>query len=284
VRTLTFATNRSHLIRTLRTADLKPEIDLIDASFEGRAALGTGVSAALLRRVARGELPATMRIHGTGRTLAFGRIDRLAPGYPDAVAIARERGYEPVERMAGGRAAVFHEGTIAFSRASRERNLRAGTGERFEQMAELLAAALRRVGVDARIGEVPGEYCPGGWSVSWAGRTKLAGIGQRVIAGGAHVGGVLVLRGANRVREVLVPVYEALGVEWDPATAGSVAEAIGAPSAPPDEPDPLLIEMRAALRAELTERYRVHDATLDAETLRLAEALRPFHVPSPRSR
>lgn len=268
----------------MRTGGHKPELDLIDASFEGRAALGTGVSAALLRRVARGELPATMRLHGTGRTLAFGRIDRLSPGYPDALSIAREHGYEPVERMAGGRAAVFHEGTIAFSRASRERNARGGTRERFEQMAELIAAAVHRVGVDARIGEVPGEYCPGSWSVSWAGRTKLAGVGQRVIADGAHVGGVLVLRGADEIREVLVPVYEALGIEWQPATAGSVAEAIGAPPAPPDGPDPLLAEMRAALRAELAEHYSLREATLDAQTLRLAETLRPFHVPSPRPR
>jgi octanoyl-[GcvH]:protein N-octanoyltransferase len=266
----------------MRSAGSKPDLDLIDASFEGRAALGPGVSSALLRRVARGELPTTMRLHGTGRILAFGRIDRLSLGYADALTIARERGYEPIERMAGGRAAVFHEGTIAFSLASREPSARAGTGERFAQMAELIAAALRRIGVDARIGEVPGEYCPGEWSVSWAGRTKLAGIGQRLIAGGAHVGGVLVLRGADRVRDVLVPVYEALGLEWDPRTAGSVAEAVGAPPAPAGGPDPLLADMRAALRAEVADRYRIREATLDAETLRLAETQRLFHSPSPR--
>lgn len=145
----------------------KPDLDLIDASFDGRAALGTGVSAAILRRVARGDLRSTVRLHRTGRILAFGRIDRLSPGYPAALEIAREHGYEPIERMAGGRAAVFHEGTIAFSRASREQALRTGTGERFEAMAELVAAALRRLGVDARIGEVPREYCPGRWSVNW---------------------------------------------------------------------------------------------------------------------
>ncbi len=88
----------------------KPPLELIDQSFEGRSALGTGVSAAIMRRVARGDLPPTARVHRTGRSLAFGRMDRLSPGYRDALAIAREHGYEPVERMAGGRAAVFHEG------------------------------------------------------------------------------------------------------------------------------------------------------------------------------
>ncbi len=268
-----------------RTTSPEPtDLDLIDGSFAGRAAMGTGISAALLRRVARGELPTTMRVHGTGRILAFGRIDRFSPGYERALAVAQEHGYEPIERMAGGRAAVFHEDTIAFSRASRESRPRAGTTERFEQIAGLITAALRRIGVDARIGEVRGEYCPGAWSVNWGGRAKLAGIGQRVIAGGAHVGGVLVLRGAERIREVLVPVYEALGLAWDPSTAGSVAEAIGAPPAPPAGADPLLAEVRAALRTELEARHRVREATLDAETLRLAEELRSFHLPAPPAR
>ena len=158
-----------------------------------------------MRRVARGDLPPTARVHRTGRSLAFGRMDRLSPGYREALEIAREHGYEPVERMAGGRAAVFHEGTIAFSKASKEPALRTGTGPRFEEMAAIVAGALQRLGLDARVGEVPGEYCPGEWSINFAGRTKLAGIGQRVIAGGAHVGGVLVFRGADEIREVLVP-------------------------------------------------------------------------------
>lgn len=260
----------------------KPRLALVDASFAGRAALGTGVSAAILRRVARGDLPTTMRMHRTGRILAFGRIDRLAPGYPRALEIAREHGYEPIERMAGGRAAVFHEGTIAFSRASREASLRSGTTERFRLIAEILTAALRRLGVDARIGEVEGEYCPGEWSINWAGRTKLAGIGQRVVAGGAHVGGVLVFRGADAIREVLGPTYAELGLNWDPSTAGSVEDALGAPAAPTGGEDPLLVDLVAAMRAELSARFRVESAELDAETMRLAEDLRGFHTPKPR--
>jgi octanoyl-[GcvH]:protein N-octanoyltransferase len=257
-----------------------PPLALIEASFGGRAALGTGVSAAILRRVARGELPATMRIHRTGRILAFGRIDRLSPGYEAALEAARERGYEPIERMAGGRAAVFHEGTIAFSRATRERSPARGTRDRFAEMAELIAAALRRLGIDARVGEVPGEYCPGAWSVNAGGRVKLAGIGQRMIAGGAHVGGVLVVEGAAAIREVLVPVYERLGLEWDPATAGSVADALPGPA----PAGGLFAAVGGALRAELDSRWRIEEAELDPATLRLAAELREFHRPKPRRR
>src|SRR5687768_5614837 len=107
--------------------DPPTEIELIDRSFAGQAALGTGVSMAVLRRVARGDLPSTVRLHRTGRILAFGRIDRLAPGYAKAVAIAREHGFEPIERMAGGPAAVFTEGTLCFSHAIRIRSMAAGT-------------------------------------------------------------------------------------------------------------------------------------------------------------
>ncbi len=246
-----------------------PPLQLVEEPLEGRSsALGTGVSAAIMRRVARGDLPATARIHRTGRSLAFGRVDRLSPGYRQALAIAREHGYEPVERMAGGRAAVFHEGTLAFSKASREPALRTGMSERFAEMAEIVAGALRRVGLDARIGEIEGEYCPGEWSVNEGGRTKIAGIGQRVIAGGAHTGGVLVVRGAEQIREVLVPVYEALGLEWDPATAGSVADALGAAPPPVEGPDPLLRRghprlpggARRALRGDERRGRRADDA------------------------
>jgi octanoyl-[GcvH]:protein N-octanoyltransferase len=258
----------------------RPSLALIDASFEGQGALGTGVSAALMRRVARGELPTTMRLHRTGRILAFGRIDRLSPGYEGALEIAREHGYEPIERMAGGRAAVFHEGTIAFSRASREPNPARRTHTRFGEIAELIAATLARLGVDARIGEVPGEYCPGKWSVNAGGTIKLAGIGQRVIAGGAHVGGVLVVEDAAAIREVLVPVYEQLGLKWDPATAGSVADALPGPA----PRGGLFAALTTALREELGQRYEVSEAGLDDATMRLAEELRDFHRPKPRRR
>jgi octanoyl-[GcvH]:protein N-octanoyltransferase len=275
----------AHTCNTLLTQSVpdapKPPLQLIDQTFE-TSAMGTGVSAAIMRRVARGDLPPTARVHRTGRSLAFGRMDRLAPGYPTALEIARDHGYEPVERMAGGRAAVFHEGTVAFSKATKEAALRTGTAPRFEEMAAIVAGALRRLDIDAQIGEIDGEYCPGQWSVNWAGRTKLAGIGQRVISGGAHVGGVLVFRGADEIREVLVPVYEALGLDWDPASAGSIEDAIGAPPPPPDGPDPLLVEVKAAFRSELAERYEVTEAEIDETTRKMAVELRDFHTPKPR--
>ena len=60
--------------------------------------------------------------------------------------------------------------------------------------------SFRRLGVDARVGEIPGEYCPGAYSVNARGVKKLMGVGQRLVPSAAHVGGVVVVNGANRVQ------------------------------------------------------------------------------------
>ena len=148
-------------------------------------------------------------------------------------------------------------------------------------MAPTIATALGALGADARVGEVPGEYCPGEFSVNARAATKLAGIGQRVITGGAHVGGVVVARGAGRIRSVLEPVYEALELDWIPATTGSLAAEIGEDdeTLPASVPDPLIERVSLALRATLATRFELIDAKLDESTMRQAAALRGEHSP-----
>jgi octanoyl-[GcvH]:protein N-octanoyltransferase len=236
---------------------------LIRHSFPDQPELSTEISRTILRRVAAGELPPTIRIHRPGSEVAFGRQDIASPGYEAAAEAASAAGFAAVERLAGGRAAVFHEGTIAIARAYSDPQPPKRTYARFEEMAEMIADALRAFGVDARVGEVPGEYCPGAYSVNARGRTKLAGIGQRMIRGGAHMGGVVVASGGSEVARVLVPVYRALELDWDPATSGSVSDELGR------EVD--VGELEEALIAELAKRYELVDAELDEETVGLAE-------------
>lgn len=240
-------------------------LTLIRRSFPEDPELGTAVSRAILTRVAAGELGPTIRIHRPARELAFGRRDAVAPGYAEAVDAARATGFEPVERLAGGRAAVFHEGTIAFARAYSGAHPQRRTYERFEQMAGLVVAALARLGVDARVGEIPGEYCPGAYSVNSKGERKLSGIGQRMIRGGAHVGGVIVVSGEALANEALVPVYAALGLELDPAATGSVAGELGRAVE--------LDEMIEALVEELARDHELVESDLDERTLDLARRL-----------
>jgi octanoyl-[GcvH]:protein N-octanoyltransferase len=235
---------------------------LIRHSFPDQPELSTAVSRTILRRVATGELPPTVRIHRPGNEVAFGRQDLASPHYEAAAEAARAAGFAAVERLAGGRAAVFHSGTIAIARAYADPQPPKRTYARFEEMAGQIDAALRGLGVDARVGEVPGEYCPGAYSVNARGTVKLSGIGQRMIRGGAHMGGVVVASGGDEVARALVPVYEALELEWDPATSGDVSAELGR------QVDPGEIE--EALIAELARSYELVDAEIDEETMRLA--------------
>src|SRR3954454_22202496 len=97
---------------------------------------------------------------------------------------------------------------------------------RFEAAGSLFAAALRTVGVDARVGEVPGEYCPGQWTVSARGQVKLVGTAQRLVRGASLLGAVVLVQGGARVRAVLEEVNPALGLEWDPATAAAAEDEV----------------------------------------------------------
>jgi octanoyl-[GcvH]:protein N-octanoyltransferase len=239
---------------------------LITDSLPDEPALDTAVARATLERVAAGALPETLRLARPGRMVAFGKQDAVSPRYPEAVRVARQAGFEAVLRLGGGRAAAFHEGTVSLAHATPEDDPRPGIHERFERSAELVAAALRRLGVDARVGEVAGEYCPGGYSVNAGGRTKLAGLGQRLIAGGAHVGALIVVEGPDLLRTTLVPVYEALELDWDPATVGAVSDEV---------PGVTLEDVLEALRQ--TYAGGAVGATLDSETVALARRLAPEH-------
>jgi octanoyl-[GcvH]:protein N-octanoyltransferase len=226
---------------------------VLHESFPDDPALDAAVSRATLERVAAGELPETLRLARPGRVVAFAKRDALAPGYAEAVGAARAAGFGSVMRLAGGRAAVFHEGTLELAHAVPDPDPRPGIHRRFEAEASLIAEGLRSLGVDARVGEVPGEYCPGRWSVNEAGRRKLAGIGQRVIHGGAHVGTVVVAEDSQSIRVVLEPVYAALELDWDPATVGAAER--------PWE------DVHDALLAAYATRYELVTDTLDPETL-----------------
>jgi lipoate-protein ligase A len=237
-------------------------------SFEDDPALDAGVSRALMLRVAEGELPETLRIARPGTTVAFAKRDAVTDGYDEAVRAARAQGFDATLRLAGGRAAVFHDGTMEIGHAVPEHEPRAGIHDRFERTAARLARALRQLGVDARVGEVPGEYCPGRYSVNARGVVKLAGIGQRIVAGGSHTGVVLVVTGEERINDVLRPVYDALALRWRPQVTGSVAT---------ESPAASWDAVRDALLSEYARDYELVDGNMDSETLTLARSLALEH-------
>lgn len=195
-------------------------------SFGERPALDIAISHALLDRVARGELGPTIRLYRPAPTMAFGRLDALRPGFAAAGAAARGHGFEPIVRLAGGHAAAYDDRALVYEEITAQADVTAGLHERFRNGAALLADALEHLGVDARVGEIPGEYCPGAYSVSASGRVKLAGLAQRAVRGAALLTAFVIVSGGNRLRSTLVDVYRELDLPWDPTTAGALDDVV----------------------------------------------------------
>ena len=248
---------------------------LLRHSERGRPALDTALSRALLDRSSAGELEQTLRIWRPDAIVTFGRLDAVSDGYHEAIRAAHQRGFAGVERLEGGRAAVFHEQTVAFAHTVAAAHPVEETHARFYDTASLMARALARLGVNARVGEVAGEYCPGAYSVNARGARKLMGVGQRVVAGAAHVGGVVVVRETERVRDVLLPVYEALGLDWDPAVTGSIDDEVRGVT---------YEDAEQAILDEYAERYELVEVSLDEQTAALARRLEAEHEAPARSR
>lgn len=249
-------------------------IRLIRDGFPEPATRDTAVSHAILLRVSDGLEPETLRLHRPGDLVAFGPKDRLAPGFGRAIEAARTAGFGTVQRLAGGRAAVFTTQSIAFSWAVPDPDPRKGIRARFEELAALMAGAFRDLGIDARVGEVPGEYCPGEHSVNARGRAKLMGVGQRLVQRAAHVGGVVIVDGAARVRDVLVPVYRALHLTWDPATVGSLAG---------ERPGITWDQAARSILARFARAYELEEGSVSSQALALGASLESRHTVGPRA-
>jgi lipoate-protein ligase A len=130
-----------------------------------------------------------------------------------------------VERDVGGRAVAYTGTTLAFARLEPIDDPRRGLGDRYERIEADVLSALAAVGVEATLGEPPASFCPGEHSVQADG--KLVGIAQRVTEGAAVVSGILIVDQREAVAAVLAPVYDALGVPFDPDSVGSVEAAGG---------------------------------------------------------
>ena len=239
-------------------------MDLLEGSAGADPALDVALPHALLGLVAEGRRAPVLRSYRPQPTVAFGRRDSFLPGFPQAVAAARRRNFTPVVRSAGGRAAAYDSGCVVFDVVMPAEDSMSGIQGRFADEAELQARALRGLGVDARVGQVPGEYCPGEFSVNARGKTKLIGAAQRIVRGAWLLSSVAVVRPAGPLRAVLEDVYSALGLEWDPATTGAVADEV---------PGVSVEDVREAMLAEYAERAALTPRPLAAQELAAANQL-----------
>ncbi len=229
------------------------QVDLVEGSAGGDPVLDVAMAHALLDLVASGQRSPVIRAYRPHATVAFGRRDRFLDGFPDAVAAARRHRFAPVIRGAGGRAAAYDDGCLIFDEVMPGGESIAGIRERFSADAGRQAGALRGLGVDAFVGEVTGEYCPGEFSVNARGRVKLIGAAERIVRGSWLHSSVVVVESAGPIREVLTDVYAALGLDWDPDTAGAVSD---------EAPGVGLEDVRRALLGEYATRYELEPASL----------------------
>lgn len=185
----------------------------------------------LLAQVKTGQTPAMLRLYRPEPTVAFGQRDTRLPGFAAATRASADRGFAPTVRKAGGRAAAYHQGTLIVDHIQPDADAMVLAKARFGFFGDLFTEALLSVGVDAGVGEIPGEYCPGEYSVfgrnaSGTPAVKLVGTAQRVVAGAWLFSSVIVVENSAPIREVLVDTYDALGLAWDPATAGAAEDLI----------------------------------------------------------
>ncbi|WP_420122834.1 lipoate--protein ligase family protein [Nakamurella sp.] len=199
---------------------------LDDTAIERDPLLDAAIGPALLAAAGRTDGPDRLRLYRTAPTVGFSGRDCATPGIEAAAAAARAAGFTPVRRGPGGRAAAYHRGALCLDHVAADDDGRTDIRARFIGFGELLVDALRAVGTDARLGPVPGEYCPGEFSINDGHGHKLVGTAQRLVRGAWLFGTVILVTGSAPVRSVLVDAYRALGLDWNPDTVGSVEDTV----------------------------------------------------------
>ncbi|WP_202862974.1 lipoate--protein ligase family protein [Ornithinimicrobium murale] len=218
-------------------------------------ALEMAGSQALLRRASRGGAEHdALRIFRPTPMVAFGRSDANRPGFAAAAQACRDAGFTPVIRSAGGRAVACTSAALVLDHVQHDPSAQAGMTARFEDYGAMLADVLRDVGVDAHVGEVPGEFCPGAHSVSARGVVKLVGTAQRIVRDAWLFSSVLIIDDAPLLAPLLTSVYDALGLRFDPASVGAVSA---------EAPEVAVDLLEAALTAAYDERFGLADVGWD---------------------
>jgi lipoate-protein ligase A len=231
-------------------------------------AMELALARALLTEAREGRTEETLRIYRPASpVVVFGRRDTRLPGFPGAVAAARSAGFEPVVRATGGRAVAYTRSALVVDHVRRESGSIGGQDARFDAFGHRFVDLFRGLGVDARLGAVPGEYCPGAHSVNARGTEKLVGTAQRMVPGAWLFSSLVVVGDEELLRPVLDEVYRCLGQDFDVASVGSLQREVagvdvddveaavldawldGAPAAPVP-PDGGLLALAGSLVAE----------------------------------
>lgn len=223
----------------------------------------------LREQVTTGDRRSVLRLYRPAPTLAFSGRDCLSSGISRAATIARAHGFEPVRRGPGGHATAYHQGCLGIDQLGHEALEPDSITGRFRRFGAVIVDVLRSLGVvDAAMGEVPGEYCPGEYSVHDGRGHKLVGTAQRLSGGAWLFSTMIVVTDPAPLAAVLDPVYRALDLPFDPSTVGAVDAAA---------PGVSIDDLAGSLTAALAGAHRA-PGELPAVVVERARANRATHL------
>ena len=242
---------------------------LSGAPLDGEPALELALARAMVMQARLGQIEESVRIYRPASAMVvFGRRDTRLPGFPAAVEAARAAGFEPVVRATGGRAVAYTGAALVVDHVRPEPGSTGGQDLRFAEFGQRFVDLFRGFGVDARLGAVPGEYCPGAHSVNARGVEKLVGTAQRMVPGAWLFSSLIVVGDEERLRPLLAEVYRSLGQDFDERSVGSLSREV--PGLDID-----------AVEATITDAYRAGEPAvpvqIDSSLLALARSLVPQH-------
>ena len=216
---------------------------------------GFGLQQAVLEEVAAGERGPAALMWSSFPYVGATRPETRRAGFAGAARSVEALGFPVLVRNSGGGAVAANGGSLSFSLTVPVGDLRHGLYERYVEGVDLVASALRRVGVEAEGGEVEGEFCPGAYSVrSGGGRgVKHAGLAQRVTRRAARLEALVLVEETGAVREALARFYGGLGLPFRPSCVADL------PARLPD--------VVAALSEEVRGRYGGRAGEIGAGTL-----------------
>ena len=167
---------------------------------------------------------AILRFRRPRPTAAFSPQDTTHPDYERIKTMALASGFVPIERGTGGRLAMFDEHALAITMICPHPEPHQHTMKRYEFFSGMIADALAKLGIDARVGELPNEYCPGKFSIHADGRIKLVGIAQRMNRRCFQMGAIIAVERSDKACAAIADAYSAMDLAFDSKTYGAVTE------------------------------------------------------------
>ena len=223
---------------------------------------GFGLQQAVLEEVAARQRGPAALMWTSSRYVGATRLETRLPGFAAATEAASGLGFPVLVRNSGGGAVAANRGSLSFSLTFPVEDLRHGLYERYSEGLDLIASALRRIGVEAEGGEVEGEFCPGAYSVRSGGPSgvKHAGLAQRVTRRSARLEALILVSETDEIRVVLERVYDPLGLPFRPESIADL---------PAD-----LSRVIQVLSEEVRGRYEAEEGRIGATTMDRTRSLR----------